>query len=72
MEWNKLIDDYIDQGVDSRPREEIEKAAKVGSGNGALFRTCEGVQCGNDESKDQKFNCCSKCKLVSTIVYSIT
>ena len=65
-EWNKLVDDYIDQSGDTRPREEIEKAAKIGSTNGAFLRTCGGVGCGNDETKDVKFDCCSKCKLVST------
>jgi hypothetical protein len=64
-DWNKLVDAYIAEGNDSRGKEEIERLAKVGSGNGALFRRCEGANCGNVEETGVKFDCCANCKFVS-------
>src|SRR6266545_1915572 len=61
MIWNRHIDDYISQSNDSRSREEIERAAKIGSGNGALFRVCKGNQCKKVESSGVKFSVCGKC-----------
>lgn len=64
--WNKHIDDYISQGNDLRPRSEIERAAKIGSGNGALIRICEAPSCGKVEKHDvETLLKCSKCKMVS-------
>jgi len=63
--WNQHIDDYIAQGIDSRSREEIERAAKIRSGNGALYRVCKGNECKKVESNEVKFSVCSKCKVVS-------
>ena len=63
--WNKLVDDYIYQGQDSRSRVEIERHAKVGSGNGPLFNVCGETTCGAYESESRKFSCCAKCKKVS-------
>ncbi|KIM82961.1 hypothetical protein PILCRDRAFT_819761 [Piloderma croceum F 1598] len=60
--WNKLVDDYIHQGRDSRSRVEIERCAKVGSGNGPLFNVCGASTCGAYESESRKFSCCAKCK----------
>lgn len=64
-DWNELVDAYIEQGNDSRSKEEIERAAKIGSGNGALFRACEGENCRNVERTGVKFDSCAKCKFVS-------
>jgi hypothetical protein len=65
--WNQHIDDYISQGKDPRQREEIERAAKIGSGNGALFRVCNGDQCTKVESREAKFSFCAKCKTVRVL-----
>jgi hypothetical protein len=62
--WNTRIDDYIAQGTDPRSKEEIERKAKVGAGNGALFRVCEGDKCQKVESSQEKFSQCGKCKMV--------
>ena len=67
--WNQHIDDYISQGKDSRSREEIERAAKVGSGNGALFRVCKADKCKKVESSEAKFSICAKCKNVSFLKF---
>jgi len=62
--WNHAIDTYISLGSDKRPRAEIERATKIGRSNGALYRTCEGVNCSKLEGKDiDKLVCCSKCKI---------
>lgn len=64
--WNKLVDEYIAQGCDVRSQEDIERAAKVGSGNGALIRICEAPACGKVEKKDVKIlQKCARCKIVS-------
>ncbi|KIJ67895.1 hypothetical protein HYDPIDRAFT_25356 [Hydnomerulius pinastri MD-312] len=63
-DWNVEVDKYIASGVDPRPREEIELAAKIGPNNGALYWHCEGVGCTKVEGRDvQKLHVCAKCKL---------
>jgi hypothetical protein len=63
-EWNPVIDEYISSGRDQRPRDEIERAAKIGLSNGALYRRCEGANCDKVEGKNlQKSLCCSRCKM---------
>ncbi|KAJ7917198.1 hypothetical protein B0H13DRAFT_2657928 [Mycena leptocephala] len=37
--WNNAVDEYIASGVDSRPTETIENAAKVGMTGGPLYRS---------------------------------
>jgi hypothetical protein len=64
--WNKHVDDYIAQGTDSHSKGEIERKAKVGAGNGALFRICEAERCQKVESSEEKFSLCAKCKTVSS------
>ncbi len=67
--WNKAVDDYIDLGHDRRARIEIERSAKIGLSNGALYRLCEGEDCGKMEGKDIKtLRVCSKCKMVRLIL----
>lgn len=63
--WNQFVDAYIEQDHDLRSKEEIERMAKIGSGIGALFRRCEGENCGNVEGAGVKFDSCARCKLVS-------
>jgi len=64
QEWNAVIDEYISSGRDQRPRGEIERAAKIGLSNGALYRRCEGANCDKVEGKNlQKSLCCSQCKM---------
>jgi len=62
--WNQLIDDYIALGEDPRSKEEIERNAKIGTGNGALFRVCQGSDCRKVESNGEKFSYCAQCKTV--------
>lgn len=63
--WNATIDRYIALGQDKRPREEIERAAKIGTSNGALYRKCEGEGCDKIEGKTmRKPLFCSACKMV--------
>jgi hypothetical protein len=59
------VDKYIVESNDQRPIFEIERAAKIGTWNGALIRVCEGKECKNSESPDLKFKFCAKCKIVS-------
>ncbi|KAJ7209773.1 hypothetical protein GGX14DRAFT_521305 [Mycena pura] len=62
--WNTLIDEYIDTQKDRRTRHSIERAAKIGTWNGALLRACEGPECNKIEGADVKIlKCCSKCKM---------
>lgn len=71
MRWNALIDEYILLGIDPRSKKDIERAAKIGTWNGALIMTCEGKRCGNYEDRDVEcFKFCSKCKMVSDMVWS--
>lgn len=69
--WNKFIDDYIALGTDPRTRAEIEKAAKISSGNGAYIgRACNGSNCHKVED-EKRFDHCPKCKIVSLIFYDL-
>ncbi|KAF8161759.1 hypothetical protein K438DRAFT_1859395 [Mycena galopus ATCC 62051] len=62
--WNEVVDKYIASGVDSRPRTEIEAAAKVGISLGALFRVCEADGCAKREGRDiEKVSVCGRCKM---------
>jgi len=63
-EWNAAIDKYISLGHDKRPRAEIERAAKIGLSNGALYRRCEGTNCDKVEGHNmEKTLLCSRCKM---------
>ncbi|KAJ7486011.1 hypothetical protein B0H11DRAFT_1861445 [Mycena galericulata] len=63
-EWNAAVDKYIVSGVDSRPRPEIEEAAKVGISLGAMYRTCEADGCGKVEGRGiEKVSTCARCKM---------
>ncbi|KAJ6577314.1 hypothetical protein B0H19DRAFT_553234 [Mycena capillaripes] len=63
--WNALIDEYIDTQKDKRSRHSIERAAKIGTWNGALLRACEGPECNKIEGADvETLKCCGKCKMV--------
>ncbi|KII86002.1 hypothetical protein PLICRDRAFT_178300 [Plicaturopsis crispa FD-325 SS-3] len=62
--WNAAVDEYIVSGVDSRPREDIERCAKIGISGGALFRLCEGTGCHAVEGPSTTpFAVCAKCKI---------
>jgi len=63
--WNAAIDKYIaDVGLSVQRKEEIERTAKIGHSNGALYRTCEGVGCNKLEGRDiEKLDCCSTCRM---------
>jgi hypothetical protein len=63
--WNAAVDKYISLERDKRSRDEIERAAKIGPSNGALYRRCEGMNCDKVEGKNmQKPLFCSACKMV--------
>jgi len=63
-QWNAVIDMYISLGRDKRPRGDIERAAKIGLSNGALYRRCEGTNCDKVEGKNMvKPLFCSRCKM---------
>ncbi|KAJ6520225.1 hypothetical protein C8R45DRAFT_53599 [Mycena sanguinolenta] len=63
-EWNSAVDKYIASGADSRPRFEIESAAKIGISLGALHRVCEADGCEKVEGRDiEKVSTCSRCKM---------
>lgn len=63
--WNRAVDDYIANEDDPRSKEEIERAAKVGSYLGALIRVCEAVGCEKVERKDvEALKLCTRCKRV--------
>ncbi|KAJ7672473.1 hypothetical protein DFH06DRAFT_979898, partial [Mycena polygramma] len=60
--WNAAVDEYIASGVDSRPTETIENAAKVGPAGGPLHRRCEAAGCPNIEYRNGvKLFLCSGC-----------
>ncbi|KDQ18860.1 hypothetical protein BOTBODRAFT_184707 [Botryobasidium botryosum FD-172 SS1] len=62
--WNAAVDEYILREGDSRTRFEIERAAKIGTWNGALIRTCEGVGCTKVEGVgDTLLRKCAQCKI---------
>ncbi|KAJ7685571.1 hypothetical protein DFH06DRAFT_1119004 [Mycena polygramma] len=63
--WNAAVDEYIACGVDPRPTEIIENAAKVGLAGGPLHRRCEAGGCLNLEyRKGVKLSLCSGCEKV--------
>ncbi|KAJ7695939.1 hypothetical protein B0H17DRAFT_1131132 [Mycena rosella] len=63
-EWNAAVDKYIESGVDSRPRSEIEEAAKIGISLGAMYRACEADGCDKVEGRDiEKMLTCARCKM---------
>lgn len=63
--WNDTVDHYIRSGLDDRPKKEIERAAKIGPSNGALYRTCYGENCTVTEGRDvQKLEKCGNCRIV--------
>ncbi|KAF8215754.1 hypothetical protein K438DRAFT_1926263 [Mycena galopus ATCC 62051] len=63
-EWNAAVDKYIAGGTDSRPRFEIEAAAKVGISLGAMYRACEADGCDKVEGRDiEKVATCARCKM---------
>ncbi|KAF7337584.1 hypothetical protein MSAN_02231700 [Mycena sanguinolenta] len=63
-EWNFAVDKYIAGGTDSRPRLEIETAAKIGISLGAMYRACEADGCDKVEGRElEKVSTCSRCKM---------
>ncbi|KII86013.1 hypothetical protein PLICRDRAFT_178309 [Plicaturopsis crispa FD-325 SS-3] len=62
--WNSDVDKYIKLGTDPRPKEDIERAAKIGLYHGALYRKCEGPECTKLERRDLvKLQTCSRCSI---------
>ncbi|KDQ18859.1 hypothetical protein BOTBODRAFT_28347 [Botryobasidium botryosum FD-172 SS1] len=62
--WNTAVDEYIRNGGDPRPMFDIERAAKIGTWNGALIRTCEGVGCAKIEGVEgTMLRKCARCKI---------
>ncbi|KII86011.1 hypothetical protein PLICRDRAFT_44466 [Plicaturopsis crispa FD-325 SS-3] len=62
--WNAAVDAYIGLGTDARPKEEIERSAKIGIFHGALYRRCEGPQCTKLEGRDiAKLKTCARCSI---------
>lgn len=66
--WNGYVDEYVQLGKDPRSAEDIAKAAKISSGNGAYFKTCQAPNCGKIEGSSSLFKRCSKCKIVSNLL----
>ncbi|KAJ7175973.1 hypothetical protein C8R46DRAFT_1080233 [Mycena filopes] len=63
-EWNAAVDKYIASGVDSRPRSDIEAAAKIGISHGAMLLACEAEGCDKVEGRDtEKMLRCARCKM---------
>ncbi|KAJ7025353.1 hypothetical protein C8F04DRAFT_1010003 [Mycena alexandri] len=63
-EWNAAVDKYIESGVDSRPRSDIEAAAKIGISLGAILRVCEADGCDKVEGREiDKVLTCARCKM---------
>lgn len=74
QKWNAIVDEYIAEGEDPRSSFEVERAAKIGYGNGALIRVCEAEECDNvEEGADDKFRFrqCSGCHIVSSFLVVI-
>ncbi|KAJ7442659.1 hypothetical protein FB451DRAFT_1190512 [Mycena latifolia] len=64
-EWNAAVDKYIAGGTDSRPRSEIEEAAKIGMSLGAMYRACEADGCDKVEGRDiEKVSTCARCRMM--------
>ncbi|ETW82194.1 hypothetical protein HETIRDRAFT_317685 [Heterobasidion irregulare TC 32-1] len=69
QKWNAIVDEYIAMGEFPRSSFEVERAAKIGYGNGALIRVCGAEECDNvEEGADDKFRFrqCSGCHIVSS------
>lgn len=66
-QWNSYIDEYIQLGKDPRTAEDIARAAKISSGNGAEFKTCQAPNCMKVEGSSSQFKRCSNCKIVSNL-----
>ncbi|KAJ7780938.1 hypothetical protein B0H16DRAFT_1817221 [Mycena metata] len=61
-QWNEAVDDYIASGVDKRPGEAIENAAKRGAKGGPLYRKCEALGCTKVEGRNcVRMLVCSGC-----------
>jgi hypothetical protein len=73
--WNKCVDEYIEKGVDTRSREEIELTVKLGINLGAYLPKCERKGCPNRAAwKDRdsiKFRRCGKCKCVNYFSFTL-
>ncbi|KAF4593087.1 hypothetical protein EYR38_008797 [Pleurotus pulmonarius] len=64
--WNAAVDRYIDKQIDTRPREDIEKAAKLGKFLGAYIPVCDLVNCQRSCPRDEAGKVlmkCSRCKV---------
>ncbi|KAJ7037893.1 hypothetical protein C8F04DRAFT_384865 [Mycena alexandri] len=60
--WNESVNGYVNSKVDSRTREDIENAAKVGPTGGPLYRRCEAEGCPKIEGRnDVKLSRCAGC-----------
>lgn len=60
------MDEYIAQGTDPRTRIEIERAAKLDTELGPMFRWCDEPSCRKvDDKTTFKMQTCSACKMVS-------
>lgn len=67
--WNAAVDRYIAKRMDTRPREEIEKAAKLGKFLGTNIPVCDLANCQRSCPRNEKGKVlmkCSRCKLVSS------
>jgi hypothetical protein len=69
--WNAAIDQYISGSGDRRPTLVIERAAKIGTMGGPLYRSCEGEDCKQMEPDVTLFTC-SKCRTVSDLLDYLT
>ncbi|TDL24192.1 hypothetical protein BD410DRAFT_786284 [Rickenella mellea] len=62
--FNDHVDEYIRKGTDMRRKLDIERAAKIRSSGGAMFKVCKAEQCNLQEGGNTgSFKCCGKCKL---------
>ncbi|KAJ7746585.1 hypothetical protein B0H16DRAFT_940785 [Mycena metata] len=62
--WNALVDEYIKTQGDNRSQYDIERAAKIGTWNGALLRACEGPGCEKIEGNGSvTLKLCGKCQI---------
>lgn len=65
--WNAFVDQYIELGIDERPRIEIERAAKIGLAHGPLHRRCDNPLCAKMAGRDGvTLRECARCKIVSS------
>ncbi|TDL24224.1 hypothetical protein BD410DRAFT_854271 [Rickenella mellea] len=69
--FNEHVDGYIVSGQDSRPKLEIEIAAKLGPSCGALYRICEAEGCNKQEGRNlKKLKYCRACRMVHGSFFS--